>query len=263
VAAEPWPEIQAAPRSTAFEETCNALALTLRDGDVEAAQRLFSFVVDQLPDRRCAVTDVLTPMLLGDDASWSIGPMTNALHATCSAFLANLREPVARSGQRSVLLYAWCGGAQALLLHLAAILLDEARVPATLQFGSDVGSFARAAASPGVGAVALAASDPAEYDDAAATISRLKRAGVSVLPVDELDPAALADSLLRLRGPLSCGEATVLRFASMGFTNVRIAHELDISVSAVKSRLESCFAKLGALDRAHAVAIALRQRWIA
>jgi DNA-binding NarL/FixJ family response regulator len=54
----------------------------------------------------------------------------------------------------------------------------------------------------------------------------------------------------------------VLRLAADGYTNVRIAHELDISVSAVKARLESGYAKLGAGDRTHAVAIALRQRWI-
>jgi DNA-binding NarL/FixJ family response regulator len=76
-------------------------------------------------------------------------------------------------------------------------------------------------------------------------------------------PADVTQTLLRLRGPLSPAEATVLRLASEGYTNTRIARELKVSVSAVQSRLESCFAKLGAADRAHAVAIALRQRWIA
>jgi DNA-binding NarL/FixJ family response regulator len=50
--------------------------------------------------------------------------------------------------------------------------------------------------------------------------------------------------------------------ASDGYTNVRIAHELDVSLSAVKARLEASYAKLRAADRTHAVAIALRQHWI-
>jgi DNA-binding NarL/FixJ family response regulator len=50
--------------------------------------------------------------------------------------------------------------------------------------------------------------------------------------------------------------------AADGYTNARMAHELDVSVSAVKARLESSFVKLNAADRTHAVSIALRQHWI-
>jgi DNA-binding NarL/FixJ family response regulator len=70
------------------------------------------------------------------------------------------------------------------------------------------------------------------------------------------------DAVLQLRGPLTPAEVTVLRLAADGYTNVRIAHELGISVSAVKARLEGSYSKLNAADRAHAVAIALRQRWM-
>jgi two-component system NarL family response regulator len=70
------------------------------------------------------------------------------------------------------------------------------------------------------------------------------------------------DALLQLRGPLTPAEVTVLRLAADGYTNVRIARELGLSVSAVKARLEGSYSKLGAADRTHAVAIALRHRWI-
>jgi DNA-binding NarL/FixJ family response regulator len=71
-----------------------------------------------------------------------------------------------------------------------------------------------------------------------------------------------ADLMMLARGPLTAAEAEVLRLAADGYTNCRIAHELGISVSAVKARMESAFLRAGAVDRAHAVAIALRQRWI-
>jgi DNA-binding NarL/FixJ family response regulator len=70
------------------------------------------------------------------------------------------------------------------------------------------------------------------------------------------------DALLQLRGPLTPAEVTVLRLAADGYTNVRIARELGLSVSAVKARLEGSYSKLNAADRTHAVAIALRRRWI-
>jgi DNA-binding NarL/FixJ family response regulator len=111
-------------------------------------------------------------------------------------------------------------------------------------------------------------------------VESLRRAGMPVVavvgrpapvaaPTRELGVTAVtgevgvaADLLLLVRGPLTIAEAQVLRLAADGYTNNRIAHELGISVSAVKARLESAFLRLGAADRAHAVAIALRERWI-
>jgi DNA-binding NarL/FixJ family response regulator len=72
----------------------------------------------------------------------------------------------------------------------------------------------------------------------------------------------VVDALLRLRGPLTAAEVAALRLAADGYTNVRIARELGVSVSAIKARLEGGYSKLHAQDRTHAVAIALRQRWI-
>jgi DNA-binding NarL/FixJ family response regulator len=70
------------------------------------------------------------------------------------------------------------------------------------------------------------------------------------------------DLLLHLRGPLTPAEAVALRLAADGYTNFRISRELGVSLSAIKARLEGIYTKLHAADRTHAVAIALRERWI-
>jgi len=266
--------------SSALVETCSALALSLREGDVEAADRLFSFVTDQLADRRTAVTEVLAAMLLRSDCRVSLQPLTPTTIATSSGFLAGLRHPVSPAGRRSVLLYAASGGSTALALQMTAVLLDEAHVPVQLQYGLDVELLAHAASDPSVAAVALGVSGAGQALQSQEMIRRLRRDGLPVVVVADpaalnpelvrsvgasaagWEPGELSDLLQRVRGPLSPGEAEVLRFAADGYTNNRIAHELDISVSAVKARLEASYAKLQAADRAHAVAIAIRQRWI-
>lgn len=266
--------------SSTLVETSSALSLALREGDVEAAQRLFEFVTDQLADRRTAIADTLAAMMLRTDCSASLHPMSEPLLATCGAFLAGIRRPVSPAGRRGVLLYSTCGGLTPLVLQMSAVLLDEAHVPAQMQYGADAESLGKAAEASAVSAVAFGVADAVQAMQAEAVIRRLRRDGVSVVVVvDPLvaepelcrtsgaagvgwEPGPLSDLLLRLRGPLSAGEAEVLRFAADGFTNLRIAHELDISVSAVKARLEASYAKLQAADRAHAVAIAIRQRWI-
>lgn len=57
--------------------------------------------------------------------------------------------------------------------------------------------------------------------------------------------------------PLSLREIDVLRLVAAGRSNRRIADQLSISVATVKSHVTNIFAKLGANDRAHAVAIGL------
>lgn len=49
----------------------------------------------------------------------------------------------------------------------------------------------------------------------------------------------------------------VLRLAANGHTNAQIARELDIHPRTVDRHLAEVYARLGARDRAHAVAIAL------
>jgi DNA-binding NarL/FixJ family response regulator len=63
---------------------------------------------------------------------------------------------------------------------------------------------------------------------------------------------------LRDRFPaLTAREAEVLEAITLGRNNAQIAGELFLSVPTVKSYINAIFAKLGARDRGHAVAIAL------
>jgi DNA-binding NarL/FixJ family response regulator len=56
---------------------------------------------------------------------------------------------------------------------------------------------------------------------------------------------------------LTAREADVLEAITLGHNNAQIAADLFLSVATVKSYINSIFAKLGARDRGHAVAIAL------
>jgi len=59
--------------------------------------------------------------------------------------------------------------------------------------------------------------------------------------------------------PLSRRESQVLQKIAYGATTKEVAHDLGISAHTVKTHLERIFEKLGANDRAQAVAIALRR----
>jgi DNA-binding NarL/FixJ family response regulator len=62
----------------------------------------------------------------------------------------------------------------------------------------------------------------------------------------------------RPEAPLSRRETQILQRVAYGATTREVAHELGISAHTVKTHLERIFDKLGANDRAQAVAIALR-----
>jgi len=59
--------------------------------------------------------------------------------------------------------------------------------------------------------------------------------------------------------PLSRRESQILQKVAYGATTKEVAHDLGISAHTVKTHLERIFEKLGANDRAQAVAIALRK----
>jgi DNA-binding NarL/FixJ family response regulator len=59
--------------------------------------------------------------------------------------------------------------------------------------------------------------------------------------------------------PLSSREFDVLGLVADGRTNEQIARQLDVSLSTVKAELSNAFAKLGATDRASAVAACFRR----
>ena len=58
---------------------------------------------------------------------------------------------------------------------------------------------------------------------------------------------------------LSPRQKEILESITRGLTNTDIANQLGISVTSVKSHMESLFTKIGAANRAEAVAIALRK----
>jgi DNA-binding NarL/FixJ family response regulator len=62
----------------------------------------------------------------------------------------------------------------------------------------------------------------------------------------------------RIDAPLSRRETEILQKVAYGATTREVAHDLGISAHTVKTHLERIFDKLGANDRAQAVAIALR-----
>ena len=64
------------------------------------------------------------------------------------------------------------------------------------------------------------------------------------------------------RGALSVREMHILEALADGLSNKAIAKTLSITEETVKSHLKKIYEKLGAADRAHAVAIALRQQLI-
>ncbi len=82
-----------------------------------------------------------------------------------------------------------------------------------------------------------------------------------------LDPALQTDVVRLLKGrdrrllatDLTAQEIEVLRLASEGLTNQEIAGRVHQSIETVKLRLRRSFQKLGAVDRANAVALALRR----
>lgn len=62
--------------------------------------------------------------------------------------------------------------------------------------------------------------------------------------------------------PLTPRETQILTYIASGNTNKQIAHVLGISEQTIKNHVSSILRKLNANDRAHAVALAIRQGFI-
>jgi DNA-binding CsgD family transcriptional regulator/HD-like signal output (HDOD) protein len=65
-----------------------------------------------------------------------------------------------------------------------------------------------------------------------------------------------------LPNPLSLRETEVLRHLAQGLVYKQIAGRLDLATSTVRTHLHNIYLKLGAVDRAQAVLIAVRSGWI-
>jgi DNA-binding NarL/FixJ family response regulator len=89
-----------------------------------------------------------------------------------------------------------------------------------------------------------------------------------ILPDQASDPASWTVGLVvtasgnAARAPrhrLTAREAEIVSAMAMGRTNAEIAHCLGVSTDTVKTHARRIFSRLDARDRAHAVAIALRE----
>jgi DNA-binding NarL/FixJ family response regulator len=65
-----------------------------------------------------------------------------------------------------------------------------------------------------------------------------------------------------LAAPLTSRETQILAYIAEGNSNKEIARILDISEQTIKNHVSAILRKLNANDRAHAVALALRNGWI-
>jgi DNA-binding CsgD family transcriptional regulator len=263
--------------STPVTQTCAALRLCLSEGDLDAAMRVFPMLVAQAADLRAMADQMLQPLF----AEVLLDAVTPAHAALFVDTARDLLDAVAARRERTTTPQVWLhslgGQLEPLLLRLVRLLLDELGVPSRI-----VGDDRSLTAVPlrRDHAVCLALPDAGSLRDAQPLIEWLGRRQVAVVVIGDVVRAepdlvaqlgvsatawsvtAAVDDMLWVRGPLTAAESVALRMAADGYTNVRIAHELGISVSAVKARLESSYHRLHAADRAHAVALALRNHWI-
>ena len=94
----------------------------------------------------------------------------------------------------------------------------------------------------------------AEFDDLLDAIRAVAAGGTFISPeiaqVLKSSPAT---------APLSPRQADVLELVTLGLSNEDIAYKLGITAPVVRDYLKTTFAKIGAANRAEAVAIAMRQ----
>jgi two-component system response regulator DegU len=76
------------------------------------------------------------------------------------------------------------------------------------------------------------------------------------------DVSSLNQGMETVIAPLTRREAQILNYVSKGNTNKQIADILGISEQTIKSHVSAILRKLNANDRAHAVALAMRNGWI-
>jgi DNA-binding NarL/FixJ family response regulator len=66
----------------------------------------------------------------------------------------------------------------------------------------------------------------------------------------------------KVAAPLTHREIQILSCIASGSTNKRIAYKLGISEQTIKNHVSAILRKLNANDRAHAVALAIRNQWV-
>ncbi len=109
-------------------------------------------------------------------------------------------------------------------------------------------------------------------------ISAIRRASCGEYPINDslMARPAVAERVLRqfqeitsmdlvmekLAAPLTAREIQILSFIANGNTNKQVARELGISEQTIKNHVSAILRKLNANDRAHAVAMAVRNQWV-
>jgi two-component system response regulator DegU len=107
----------------------------------------------------------------------------------------------------------------------------------------------------------------------------IRRASRGEYPINESVNAnpAIADRVIKqfqeiasmglvkenVAAPLTHRETQILSCIANGGTNKQVAHKLGISEQTIKNHVSAILRKLNANDRAHAVALAIRNQWIA
>ena len=76
------------------------------------------------------------------------------------------------------------------------------------------------------------------------------------------DIASIGKGMEAIAAPLTQREAQILNYIAQGNSNKQIAYILDISEQTIKNHVSSILRKLNANDRAHAVALAMRNGWL-
>jgi DNA-binding NarL/FixJ family response regulator len=82
-----------------------------------------------------------------------------------------------------------------------------------------------------------------------------------------LTPDMVSSLVRELHAPaaakaLTAADRRLLELVADGCTNTQIARAMSVSVSTVKAHLSALFKKLGARDRASALAICFRKGWL-
>jgi DNA-binding NarL/FixJ family response regulator len=76
------------------------------------------------------------------------------------------------------------------------------------------------------------------------------------------DMSSMGKAIETVIAPLTRRETQILNYVAEGNTNKQIADILGISEQTIKSHVSAILRKLNANDRAHAVALAIRNGWI-
>ena len=87
---------------------------------------------------------------------------------------------------------------------------------------------------------------------------------LSADPDDEesFDVPSMGKDMKSIAGPLTYRETQILNYIADGNTNKQIAYILRISEQTIKNHVSAILRKLHANDRAHAVALAMRDGWL-